>query len=309
MEAFLGSLGIEMKSFLVFVHILAYGAIAILFLLIGKLIYGAFTRYQLDDQLVQQDNTAVGLSLAGYFVAMVIIFAGVIPRTEVPLKDGLADFAIYGALGIILLNISRLVTDKMILYKFKINKELIDDKNVGTGAVLAGAYIASGLVILACIGGDITADTSVKAFGKSISPVTTGIVMSLIFFVVGQITFVVYSYIYAMTLAYNPHEEVEKDNVAAGISFGGGLIALGLILYRAIHGDGFFHGWIDSLVYYGLLVLFAITIFPLIRFLVDKIMLRGSSLTKEIVEDRNVNAAYIEIICLNAFGAVILLAY
>ncbi|MDH4129005.1 MAG: DUF350 domain-containing protein [Spirochaetota bacterium] len=304
----------------------AYVALGIIFLLIGKWVYDLLTKYKLDDELTKSDNPAVGTALFGYFVALIIIIAGVLPTDRnVKLLDseGLLNVAIYSFIGIILLNISRVITDKLILYKFKINKELIDDRNVGTGFVLMGSYIASGLVIVGALSGDIhilkdiggTAQANkilpfgdlFSSLGGYSSNLISGVLLSLIFFILGQITFIIYSFIYGWVLPFNSQEEIEKDNVAAGISFGGGLVALGLILFKGIHGR--FEGWESSLVYYGWLVIYAIIVFPLVRIFVDKIMLSNSTLSKEIVEDKNINAALLEIICILMVSAVVIFAY
>ncbi|MDH5682821.1 MAG: DUF350 domain-containing protein, partial [Spirochaetota bacterium] len=226
-----------MEQFARFPYVLVYAVVGVVFLFIGKLIYDLFTRYKLDAELTKEDNPAVGTAVLGYLVALIIIIARLIPEVgydKLP-KDSRMDtlvsdvinLAIYSFLGVVLLNFSRIIVDKLILFKFKINKELIDDKNVGTAAVLAGSYIASGLVIAGCLAGDIKPEMLQKAFNQSFSPLVSGLLLSLIFFMVGQLTLVLYSFVYSWVAPYNVHEQIEEDNVAAGIAFGGGLVALG----------------------------------------------------------------------------------
>ncbi|HEO64584.1 MAG TPA: DUF350 domain-containing protein [Spirochaetes bacterium] len=296
----------------VFPYVLAYIVLGIIFILIAKWVYDLMTYYKLDNELTKKDNPAVGTALTGYFIALMIIIAKIVPHIDKDmsldkfLKD-LPNVVIYVLLGIVLLNVSRMIVDKLILYKFKVNKELIDDKNVGTGAVLAGSYVASGLVIAAALAGDGETTKSAIAFSSISNPIVTGVLLSLIFFSLGQATFVLYSLIYSWLSPYKVHEEIEKDNVAAGVAFGGGLVALGIILYRGLGGKS--NGWTSDLLYYGFLVAFAFILFPLIRLLVNKIMLPKADLTDEIVRDRNVNAAYLEIVALNMVAAIILFVY
>ncbi len=296
----------------VFPYVLAYIVLGIIFILIAKWVYDLMTYYKLDNELTKKDNPAVGTALTGYFIALMIIIAKIVPHIDKDmsldkfLKD-LPNVVIYVLLGIVLLNVSRMIVDKLILYKFKVNKELIDDKNVGTGAVLAGSYVASGLVIAAALAGDGETTKSAIAFSSISNPIVTGVLLSLIFFSLGQATFVIYSLIYSWLSPYKVHEEIEKDNVAAGVAFGGGLVALGIILYRGLGGKS--NGWTSDLLYYGFLVAFAFILFPLIRLLVNKIMLPKADLTDEIVRDRNVNAAYLEIVALNMVAAIILFVY
>ena len=63
-----------------------------------------------------------------------------------------------------------MVNDKIILHNFKNVKELVDDKNVGAGAVQAGSYIASGLIIAGSIHGE-----------------GGGLLTAIAFFVLGQV--------------------------------------------------------------------------------------------------------------------------
>ncbi|MDH5681978.1 MAG: DUF350 domain-containing protein, partial [Spirochaetota bacterium] len=206
-----------MEQFARFPYMLVYAVVGVVFLFIGKLIYDLFTRYKLDTELTKEDNPAVGTAVMGYLVALIIIVARLIPEVgydKLPedkrmgtLMSDVINLGIYGLLGIVLLNFSRIIVDKLILFRFKINKELIDDKNVGTAAVLAGSYIASGLVIAGCLAGDIKPDSLQKAFGNSFSPLVSGLFLSLIFFMVGQLTLVLYSFIYSLVAPYNIHEQ------------------------------------------------------------------------------------------------------
>src|SRR5271169_249687 len=118
----------DIQSLTVFFHILAYSIVGIVFLIISKWSFDFLSHYHLNEQLMKKDNPAVGLSLTGYFIALIIIFGGVVPgsRGNMTLIMGLESFAIYSILGILLLNFSRLITDKLILYNLKIKKELLD---------------------------------------------------------------------------------------------------------------------------------------------------------------------------------------
>ncbi len=296
-----------MKNFAIFPQMLFYGLMTIIFLLIGKLIYDLLTSYKLNKEIGQNKNSAVGISLFGYFIALIIIIMGAIPNIHnTPLEDGIIRFWLHGLLGILLLNMSRLTIYKLILYKFNISNELIKDKNIGTGIVLAGGYIASGLVISASIS---LSPSYLGLFYYSFGPLLTEVLLSIVFFLIGQITFIIYSLILGWISPYNIQLEIDKANISAGISFSGRLIALGLILFKGIYADGKFINWGDSLTYYIWLSIFAIIAFPLIRIFVDKAMLFGLSLNKEITQRSNISASLIEVVCLNALAVVIIASY
>jgi uncharacterized membrane protein YjfL (UPF0719 family) len=100
--------------------------------------------------------------------------------------------------------------------------------------------------------------------------------------------------VYERITPYNIHEEIEKDNVAAGVSFAGALVSVGIIIGLA--GEGDFTAWsIDLPVYIGFAVL-GLILLPIIRLLTDKVLLPTVKLSDEISaqEKPNVGAAYIE---------------
>lgn len=100
--------------------------------------------------------------------------------------------------------------------------------------------------------------------------------------------------LYELITPYNLHDEIEKDNVAAGVGFAGALIAMGAVIGLA--GEGDFTSWATDLpVYLGFAVL-GLILLPIVRFLTDKVLLPTVKLSDEIAaqEKPNVGAAYIE---------------
>ena len=134
--------------------------------------------------------------------------------------------AAYALGGILFLNSGRKLLDRLVLRQFSIYKELVEDRNVGTGAVLCGGYIATALILAGGIYGEIPPES---AFAGA----WTGPITALIYFIVGQVTLVLFSIFYQLITKYDIHAEIEKDNVAAGVAFGGNMIALGILLLKA----------------------------------------------------------------------------
>jgi uncharacterized membrane protein YjfL (UPF0719 family) len=114
-----------------------------------------------------------------HVLAMSIIFVGSLLGPSEGLLADLLKVGGYSMMSVALLNVSRVINDKFILYKFDNIEEIIDDKNVGTGAVQAGSYIASALIISASINGE-----------------GGGIETALAFFVLCQLALVVMTRIY-----------------------------------------------------------------------------------------------------------------
>ena len=249
-----------------------------IFFFIGKVINDLLHReYKLNFELVEKDNAALALAVVGYYFGLVLAIGGTIAGPSAGLVEDLYDLFIYGILSIILLNISWFLGDKLILYKFRVSEELIRDHNQGTGVVSAGISVASGFIIYGAVSGE----------GGSIWTV-------LVFWALGQVLLILAGLVYERITPYNIHEQIEKDNVAAGVSFAGALVSIGVIIGLA--GEGDFTAWsIDLPVYIGFAVL-GLILLPIIRLLTDKVLLPTVKLSDEIAaqEKPNVGAAYIE---------------
>ena len=249
-----------------------------IFFLIGKVINDLLHReYKLNFELVEKDNAALALAVVGYYFGLVLAIGGTIAGPSAGLVEDLYDLVIYGILSIILLNISWFLCDKLILFKFRVSEELIRDHNQGTGAVSAGISVASGFIIYGAVSGE----------GGSIWTV-------LVFWALGQVLLILAGLVYELITPYNIHEQIEKDNVAAGVSFAGALVSIGIIIGLA--GEGDFTAWsVDLPVYIGFAVL-GLILLPIIRLLTDKVLLPTVKLSDEISaqEKPNVGAAYIE---------------
>jgi uncharacterized membrane protein YjfL (UPF0719 family) len=260
----------------------AYLLAILIILAVAKLLFDLFSSYKLNRQLTEVDNKAVALSFTGYMFAVGIVIFGVftsVPEsgyvlTRTELLYDLLDLFIWSAYGIVLLNLSRIFNDKILFRKFNNVKELVEDRNVGTGAVEMGSYIGSALIIRAALFGE---DTTFVA----------GVISTLIYFIVGQLGFIIFSWIYQALSRYDLHAEIEKDNVSAGVAFGATMVAIAMLL------SGFILRY-DSLL--GFLAWFVASLFFLIvsRYLVDKILLPGSLLDEEISADQNWGAALVE---------------
>ena len=247
-------------------------------LFIGKIINDLLHReYKLNFELVEKDNAALALAIAGYYSGLVLAIGGALVGPGIGIIDDLIDLCIYGLLSIILVNASWYICDKLILFRFKVSEELIRDHNQGTGAVSAGMSIASGFIIFGAVQGK----------GGSIWTV-------IVFWAIGQIILILAGLIYNLITPYKIHDEIEKDNIAAGVSFAGALVAVGVIVGLAAESD--FESWATSLPDYLGYAALGLALLPLIRLITDKVLLPTVNLTDEIArqEKPNVGAAYIE---------------
>ena len=245
------------------------------FVFLGKWILGLIANYSIKNEFTQKDNLAICVSSVGYMAGISIIATSAASGEDLPFLINLMEIATYGGLGIALLLISRLINDRFILRKFCIRKELLEDKNAGTGAVLFGTYIGSAFLIAGA------------TVGEGGGPITV-----IAFFLLGQIIMILFSHIYQIITPFDLHDEIEKDNVAAGVAFGGTYIAIGILLFKALQND--FIGWSENLITFGFYSLLGVLLLPMIRFFFVHFFVSGVNLNDEISKDQNVGIAIIE---------------
>ena len=75
-------------------------------------------------------------------------------RTSDAVLNELIGILLFGLISIILLRLSMVINDWIILYKFKITHEITKEKNVGTGYVVGGMCIATGLMLSGVLSGE-----------------------------------------------------------------------------------------------------------------------------------------------------------
>jgi uncharacterized membrane protein YjfL (UPF0719 family) len=261
-------------------------AIVLVAVWIGKLVRDLLTRYKINEELTDKNNASVGVALAGYYVALAIAIAGVLAGagTGDLWKDALL-VGVYSLVAIVLLNISALVNNKLILYKFDNQKELVDDQNSGTGATMAGSYLATGLIVNAAVSGEAAGEW------------WKGLLACLIFFALGQVVLVLAGLWYQLITKYDIHKVIGDDkNVAAGIGFGGFLFAIGYVVKAAMTGDTASAGSIVSLVdlvSFAMYVVIAFVLLTIGRLITDKVFLPKAKISDEIGNQGNIAAAAI----------------
>ncbi len=277
---------------------LVYVALGIVVLVVAKLVLDLVTPYKINRQLAEKNNSALGLSITGYFMGVIIVFAGVLYQPLNIVRDDqwqwtgdfwldVLEVAIYSLVGIVLLNASRLLVDRLVLYKFNTEKEIIEDQNSGSAAVEAGVYVAAGLVIAASIAG-----STGGIEGVSEVSIAESALRSLAFFGMGMAVLVLFSLFYELTTSFNIHDEIEKNNVAVGVALGGNLVAIGLVTFKAVFGE--FIGWGESIASFLTFAVIGFALLYVVRIAVDFALLPGTRISHELAVDRNVGVAFIE---------------
>ena len=245
---------------------------------LGHFVFGMVRRdYNIREELIEKDNLALALTLSGYYLGLVFTIGGVMAGPSTGLDEDLIDIFVYGILAIVLLNCSAVVNDRLILSRFQIRKEILEDQNCGTGVVELAIFIASGLNIHGAV------------YGHG-----GNILTAIAFWAVGQVVLVGVGKYYNLITRYDIHEHIEKDNVAVGVGFAGALIAIGNLLRSASADD--FVSWANNLTgFFGILAA-GLILLPLARVLTDRVLLPGRALADELVnQDKpNLGAGFLE---------------
>ncbi|MFQ5451493.1 MAG: DUF350 domain-containing protein [Nitrospinaceae bacterium] len=244
----------------------------------GHVVFRLFrVGYNIQHELVEEDNAALALVLCGYYLGLIFSIGGVVAGPSAGIEEDLVDMLVYGMLAVILLNVAALINDRFILSKFNIRKEILDDQNCGTGVVEFAVFLASGLNIFGAVYG-----------------VGGNIYTTLAFWAVGQGILVGVGYYYNLITRYDIHEHIEKDNVAVGVGFAGAIVAIGNLLRAASAED--FISWGDNLMTFFWFVVLGLFFLPIARTLTDRVLLPGRKLADELVnqEKPNMGAAYLE---------------
>ncbi|MDA1190642.1 MAG: DUF350 domain-containing protein [Candidatus Poribacteria bacterium] len=251
-------------------------AIAFVMLLISKWVYDLTTPYNFNDELTENDNPAFGVCLAGYLIGSAIAMGGALSALGTTFMEDLMWVSILGAITVVLMRVSVVINDKLILTKFSVNKEMFQDRNVGTGFVVAGSCVATGFVLNGVFNGH--SDSMALAFRDI-----------LVYWVVGQLILIVGALVFQAMTNYDVHGVIEgDDNAAAGISFGGYLVALGIVARAALMGAT--SDLAVELTITAVYVVVSLVLLAAARVVADLALLPKSPLTKEVVVDKNMAA-------------------
>jgi uncharacterized membrane protein YjfL (UPF0719 family) len=295
MEAFLDAL-VDTLEF--FPKGLIYVAVGLAALLVAKVVQDLVTRYSINQQVTGENNAALGLSLAGYYLGVVLVFVGALYQPLTVVRDDdwaptsatywgeVLEVAIYALVGIAVLNAARIVVDRLVLHTFQTEKEIVEGRNTGTGAVEFGVYLATGLVIA----GSIAGTGSTEAAGAEVSALESAL-RSLVFLGLGMAVLILYSLFYQLTTSYDIHDEIEQGNTAVGVALAGNLIAVGVVTFKAVFGE--FVGWPESLAGFLVFAVLGFVLLFVVRQVADLVLLPGAKLQQELSADRNLGVAFI----------------
>ncbi len=267
---------------------IAYVLEGFILLWIAKAVYSLiYRRVDIKVEIFERKNAAMAISETGYLFGVVMALGGVLVDSggaltgaETAWKANMISIAIYGLAAILYMLVASFLCEKILLPHFDNTKEVVEDQNLGTAFVEAGMHCGNGLIVL--------------AISQGLGPWWVG----PIFWLLAQIALIIMGLLYEWVTHYSMHDELERDNTAVGLAFGGALVGMGNIVSMAISGD--FLGWKDSLIGFTSYAVFGLFVLFVIKKLTDVILAPSVKLTEEQTQEKpNIGAGLIE-----AFGYI-----
>jgi uncharacterized membrane protein YjfL (UPF0719 family) len=299
----------------------AYVALSFLIFAVGKVIYDKVAPYTLDEEMTQSDNPAVALAVGGFFSGMFIILLAVLkPGTADPqlqssltmpdwLWEGIV-FTSWALIGIAALIVSLILNNRIVLRRMNVTDELTQDKNTGAGMVIFASNIASALFISGIVSGDMGMDMSGTVAAMDLpyylADFLVGMGVGIGLFLAGQAVLYLFILISEKLTSYDIQYELEeKDNLAAGIAYGGNIVSLGILTLKLVMVVLNESPSLTTWYTLAALVIFLLVLNPVVRLFTDKILLPGSDLKKELCEDQNSGAGLVAALVQTGFAGII----
>ena len=185
----------------------------------------------------------------------------------------MANVFAWQVIGIFLLEITRLLTDKVTIPSLSLPDEVIKKRNLAAGIVEGCSYIGSAQII----------SSSVFGPGRGWGVDLTGVAM---WFVIGQLSFMLFGQFMRCRNNWDFIHEIATDNPAAALMFGMNKITIAMFLGNSIVKT-------ESVLAY--VVWFSLGSFVLVSlsWAIDRLVIPGSELSYEIKTDRNWGAALV----------------
>jgi len=235
---------------------------AFILLWIAKAAYTRlYRRVDLRRELFERGNVAVATAAAGYLMGIVIALGGALSGPSLGWRVDVAEIAGYGLMTVAMMLVASYVCEKVLLPRFDNTKEVVEDQNLGTAFVEAGVHVANGLIVL--------------AIQQGAGPWWVG----LVFWALAQVVLVIVGRLYQWATPHEIHAELERDNAAVGLAFGGVLVGMGNIISLAVAGD--FLAWKTDLTTFAVDAVFGFIVLLIIKKLTDWILAPGVRLGEQ----------------------------
>lgn len=266
-------------------------ALTLVLLWLGKWLQDVLTTFDDDHELFSNDNPSLGIAKAGYYLAIAIALKSLFMGEGNGGLDEIRNFFIYGCLTLLLLNISTFITDRYIMCDLTLYDEICKERNDGVSWSLLGCYLGSAFILQGAMSGD-----------------DVGLLQScievILYFSLGQAMLLLANFLFCKNHSMH-RQSIGTGNAAAGISFGGYMTATGFCIGTMSKGN--LHLNLSDVSYFVATSISAVIILMALRtFIFNHLFAGGTSLTREVYEDRNSAAGWI--VALGSIGVAQLFA-
>lgn len=230
--------------------------------------------YSADEEM-DSGNLAVGLRRTGAQFGLAIAMMGVLSSgTSESLITDILNTALYGALAVIFIVSSLLVTDRLVIPGVD-NLDELKENNISVGVVELSMLIATGVIAYSSLLGE-----------------TGGIISSISYFIAGQLTLVALVLIYEKGISkkFNIVDSIKNNNISSGLYLAGKLIAYALILKSAISGNTLALSITGMAMEYLSLALAGFIILYIFEIIIDKFIVTSSKVANILENDKVVPA-------------------
>jgi uncharacterized membrane protein YjfL (UPF0719 family) len=223
----------------------------VVFTLLQRVLYEHPVSHDLNGGNVARRLKRVGQVFAVFMVSAAVVKNGVTGEVEHDIMwvaafglTAVALVSLTGRLGVQLLLSSRLPAE-------------LARGNMAAGVAAAANYVATGIVTAHAIGGNDL----------------HGLGVSLVFFVLSQLTLHVFTLLFRTLTTYDDAEQIAGENMAAALSYAGLQIAVALVVAHAVEGE--FVGWDTSVRGYGKALIALVAFYPVRQIFVQMVLLRA----------------------------------
>ncbi len=241
---------------------------------VGRRALDAVNHRRFGGQLIDKDNPAAGVLVAGFQIGLFLALSGLLAGEQSTLAHDSMLTAAHGAGAIVAMILSPFLWRPLV--QVRVQADILEKKNLGSGLVLASLFASTGLIYRGAVSGQGDNPATVAAF-----------------FALGQGALLLSVILYEWVTPYDVYAEIgEKANLAAAISFSGACLAAGLILGNAVEGE--FKSWKESILE-ALLYMAPLLALPFARWvLVNGLLLGMGNVNRAVAEDRSTPAGLVE---------------
>jgi len=249
----------------------------VVFTLMQRVLYEHPVSHDLNAGNVARKLKRVGQVFAVFMVSAAVVKNGV---TGESIQHDVMWVGAFGLTAVALVSLTGRLGVQLLLSS-RLPAELARG-NVAAGTAAAANYVATGIVTAHAIGGNDL----------------HGLGVSLVFFVLSQVTLHVFTLLFRTLTTYDDAEQIAGENMAAALSYAGLVIAVAVVVAHAVEGE--FVSWDVSVRGYGKALIALVAFYPVRQIFVQMVLLRapfalrGGRLDVAVGAERNMGMGALE---------------